>query len=175
MERHQLVSGRLRCGTEHQFPRVPFAEPLRRRVLYPCRLERVRLAALGSGIGAVYPAAPSANTLAIDSLGNLYVGGAFTSAGTNAAGNIAKALLTGPTPNQLTLAQPVPPTNVITYLGIPGGTYALDAAVNLTPPINWIPQATNTASTNNATTAGYLTFTNLSGAPQAFYRVRSVP
>jgi hypothetical protein len=132
--------------------------------------------AFGSGIGGItFGNGPSVSGLAIDSSGNLYVGGSFTTAGTNAAANIAKALLVGPTPNQLTLAQPASPTNVITYLGTPGNNYTLDSATDLTPPINWIPQATNTASTNTATTAGYLTFTNLSTVPRAFYRVRSVP
>ncbi len=129
----------------------------------------IKWSALGSGING------QVNSLAIDSSGNLCVGGAFSTAGTNAAANIAKVLLVGPTPNQLTLAQPVPPTNIITFLGTPGYTYALDSTTDLAPPINWIPQATNTASTNNATTAGYLTFTNLSVALEAFYRIRSVP
>jgi hypothetical protein len=134
------------------------------------------LSEFGSGIGGIiFGNGPSVFGLALDSSGNLYVGGSFTTAGTNAAACIAKALLVGPTPNQLTLAQPAPSTNVITYLGTPGANYALDSATNLTPPINWIPQATNTASTNNATTAGYLTFTNLSAFPQAFYRTRFVP
>jgi hypothetical protein len=130
---------------------------------------------LGSGIGGVYATSPAAESMVVDSAGNLYVGGYFLTAGTNTANYIAKALLVGPTPDQMTLVQPAPSTNIITYLGTPGSAYALDAATALTPPINWIPQATNTAPTNNAATAGYLTFTNLSAAPQAFYRVRSVP
>jgi hypothetical protein len=44
----------------------------------------------------------------------------------------------------------------------------------MSPPIDRIPQETNMASTNNATTAEYLTFTNLSASPQAYYRMRSV-
>lgn len=127
---------------------------------------------LGSGIGG---ASPEVLALAIDNLGNLYVGGTFTTAGTNSAGNIAKALLSGPVPNQLTLNQLSPAANVLTYLGIPGNSYALDLATDLTLPINWMSQATNVASTNNATTAGYLTVTNFSSASQGFYRVRSVP
>jgi hypothetical protein len=131
---------------------------------------------LGSGVGgSVFGFGPSVGSLVIDGSGNLYAGGNFTTAGTNGATNIAKALLSGPTPDELTLAQPGPSTNVITYLGTPGANYAVDAATNLTPPIKWIPQATNMASSNNATTAGYLTLTNASTAPQAFYRIRSVP
>ncbi len=128
---------------------------------------------LGSGIGGGISA--EVLGLAIDNSGNLYVGGMFNTAGTNAAVNIAKALLSGPTPNQLTLAQTGPATNVITYLGTPGDSYALDLATDLNPPINWFPQTTNVTSTNNATTAGYLTVTNFSSASQGFYRVRSVP
>jgi hypothetical protein len=131
--------------------------------------------ALGSGISG--PASPglSVNSLVFDSSGNLYVVGSFSTAGTNATLNTAKALLSGPLPNQLMLDQPGPGTDVITYLGTPGDSYALDFAADLNPPINWMPQTTNITSTNSATTAGYLTFTNLSGAPQAFYRVKSVP
>jgi hypothetical protein len=132
--------------------------------------------ALGSGINGTVPGGfgPSASALVLDSLGNLYVGGNFTIAGTNSSYCLAKALLTGPTPNQLLLAN-AGSTNVITYLGTPGANYALDLATNLTPPINWMPQGTNTASTANATTAGYLNFTNSNHSPQAYYRTRSVP
>ena len=66
-------------------------------------------------------------------------------------------------------------TNVITYLGIPGANYALDLATSLAPPVNWMPQMTNTASIGNATTAGYLLLTNHGVSPQGFYRMRSVP
>ncbi|MGA2247610.1 MAG: hypothetical protein ABSH48_21700 [Verrucomicrobiota bacterium] len=33
---------------------------------------------------------------------------------------------------------------VITINGIPGDTYVADYATSLTPPVNWIPFATNT-------------------------------
>ena len=124
---------------------------------------------LGSGVYSdVY-------TLAFDANGNLYVGGMFTTAGTNPAANIAKALLTGPTPNQLLLANAGDGTNVITCLGAPGANYALDLATNLAPPIDWMPQGTNTASAANAAAAGYLSFTNSNRLPQAYYRTRSAP
>jgi hypothetical protein len=113
--------------------------------------------------------------LAFDANGNLYVGGMFTTAGTNPAANIAKALLTGPTPNQLLLANAGDGTNVITCLGAPGANYALDLATNLAPPIDWMPQGTNTASAANAAAAGYLSFTNSNRLPQAYYRTRSAP
>jgi hypothetical protein len=96
-------------------------------------------------------------------------------AGTNVSAYIAKAILTGPTPNQLLLANARGGTNVITYLGTPGANYALDLATNLAPPVNWMPQATNTTLIGNVATAGYLTFTNTNHLPQAYYRTRSVP
>jgi hypothetical protein len=61
-------------------------------------------------------------------------------------------------------------TNVLTFAGIPTYNYALDLATNLAPPINWMPQATNPAANN-----GSLIFTNVSTAPQSYYRTRYVP
>ncbi len=124
---------------------------------------------LGSGVGGYI------NALACDRSGNLYVGGGFQTAGTNVSFCLAKALLSGPTPNQLLLARAGTGTNVFTYLGAPSASYALDLATSLKPPVNWVPQGTNRASTANAATAGYLTFTNSNRLPQAFYRTRSVP
>jgi hypothetical protein len=129
--------------------------------------------ALGSGINATgLGSGAPVSALALDSYGSLWVGGNFTTAGTNISVSLAKALLRGPTPNQLLLASAGGETNVTTYLGIPGANYALDLAASLAPPVNWMPQATNMASTNNAAIAGYLTLTNLSAAPQGFYRMR---
>ena len=113
-------------------------------------------------------------TLAIDGFGNLYAGGNFTIAGTNSSYYIAKATLTGPLQNQMSLATAGSDTNVIEFLGIPGYSYALDIATNLVPPVNWIPQTTNMASTNNATMSGYVIVTNVGSCPQAFYRSRYV-
>lgn len=61
-------------------------------------------------------------------------------------------------------------SNVLNYAGIPTYNYALDMATNLTPPINWMPQVTNPAAHN-----GSLIYTNVSTAPQSFYRTRYVP
>jgi hypothetical protein len=77
--------------------------------------------------------------------------------------------------NRLLLANEGVGTNVITYLGTPGANYALDLATNLAPAVNWILQRTNTASTANAATAGYLMFTNSNHLRQAYYRTRQVP
>jgi hypothetical protein len=131
--------------------------------------------ALGSGVGGGFAAHVGA--LAFDAMGNLYAGGSFTTAGTNGYGspNLAKALLTGPTLNQVLLGDTRNGTNILTYLGTPGVKYALDLASSLAQPVNWVAQTTNTASTANATTAGYVTFTNSHRAQQAFYRTRSVP
>jgi hypothetical protein len=127
---------------------------------------------LGSGLSG---SSPDVAALAFDTKENLYVSGGFLMAGTNASAYIAKAVLTGPTPNQVLLANTSAGTNIVTYLGTPGAEYALDLASSLTPPVNWIAQTTNAASTANATTAGYVSFTNSNPQPQAFYRTRLVP
>lgn len=72
--------------------------------------------------------------------------------------------------NQLSAVSLGDGTDVLTFAGIPTYFYALDLATNLTPPINWMPQATNPAANN-----GLLIFTNVSAAPQSFYRTRYVP
>ncbi len=71
--------------------------------------------------------------------------------------------------NQVAAANAGSGTNVVSFLGNPGYNYALDTATNLLPPINWQPQATNTAAID-----GTLTFTNLSLLPQTFYRTQLV-
>lgn len=114
--------------------------------------------ALGSGVDAEF--ASAVNTVAFDTMGNFYAGGMFLMAGTNMSANLAKARLTGPTPHQLLLTNSPGETRFLTYLGTPGTNYALDRTTSLTPPVNWMPQGTNTASTANAATAGYLMFTN---------------
>jgi hypothetical protein len=57
------------------------------------------------------------------------------------------------------------------YIGYPATNYALDRAFDLSPPIGWVGQQTNTM-----TVSGVLTFTN-SPVPGTnnFWRVRSVP
>jgi hypothetical protein len=131
---------------------------------------------LGSGVTGADSSGdgPDVNFLVRDSFGNLWAGGQFTAAGASVAANLAKALLTEPAPNQLLLANAGSGTSIITYLGTSGASYALDLAAGLTPPVNWIPQATNAASTANATAAGYLMFTDPETLPQAYYRMRSV-
>ncbi len=60
-------------------------------------------------------------------------------------------------------------TNVISFLGIPVYSYALDSTTNLTPPVNWVPEATNTPAQS-----GLLIFTNNSILPQKYYRARQI-
>jgi hypothetical protein len=118
--------------------------------------------ALGSGMnGYVY-------ALAFDSSGNLYASGSFTEAGNNLAYRVAKALVS-PSSYIVSLKEFGTGTNVITGLGTPNYAYALDLATNLAPPVDWMPQATNTAPGVN------LIFTNVSGSPKGFYRTRYVP
>ncbi len=100
--------------------------------------------------------------------GNLDIGGQFTTAGTNVASCIAQALLSESSYN-LSLVNLGAGTNVITGMGTPGYSYALDLASSLTPPVNWMPQATNTPVSQ------YLIYTNVSPYPQGFYRTRYVP
>jgi hypothetical protein len=111
------------------------------------------------------------SSLAFDSSGNLDVGGYFTLAGNKDIAYLAKLLLSQSSYN-LSLKSLVAGTNivnVITGLGTPNNTYALDLATNLAPPVNWVPQATNTPTGVN------LVFTNVSDLPQGYYRTRSVP
>ena len=63
-----------------------------------------------------------------------------------------------------------PGTVVLSYLGIPGQSYALDWATNLTAPIFWMAVSTNTAAGK-----GVLNYTNTSAEPQNFFRTRYVP
>jgi autotransporter-associated beta strand protein len=60
----------------------------------------------------------------------------------------------------------------LSYAGIPGLNYALDKATSITPPITWVPQATNTADGQ-----GRLNYTNLlsSWPTNDFFRTRYVP
>jgi hypothetical protein len=58
----------------------------------------------------------------------------------------------------------------LNFVGIANANYALDRASSLSPP-NWIPQATNPASS-----FGPLVFTNPPDATtNNFWRIRSVP
>lgn len=135
---------------------------------YIAKWDGTNWSALGSGAGPVNPYT-YINTLAFDKSGNLYVGGSFSTAGTNTSATyIAKALLS-PSSSLLAVTALGGYTNIITGLGTPGNGYALELATNLTPPVNWQPQATNVSSDTS------LIFTNVSGSPQGFYRTRFVP
>lgn len=131
--------------------------------------------ALGSGTSggvtvvsaSIFQDAPEVLSMVCDPSGNLYVGGLFTMAGTNKALQIAEALLS-PSCYGLALGSDGK-TNTITGFATPGFSYALDLATNLTAPINWIPQATNTPVYPS------FIFTNISGSGQGYYRTRYVP
>jgi autotransporter-associated beta strand protein len=58
----------------------------------------------------------------------------------------------------------------LTFLGVPGYSYALDWTGSLTPPVTWTPQLTNAADTN-----GFLIFTNNQVGSPNFWRTRNVP
>jgi autotransporter-associated beta strand protein len=61
-------------------------------------------------------------------------------------------------------------TNVLTFLGIPGTNYCLELATNLTAPVYWHSQQTNTAPAN-----GLLIYTNVSTWLETYYRTKYVP
>jgi hypothetical protein len=118
--------------------------------------------ALGAGMNN------SVNALAVSGNNNLYAGGDFATAGTNVSAYVAEALFS-PSSYNLALTTAGAGTYVITGLGTPNYAYALDLATNLAPPIDWMPQATNTQPGVN------LIFTNASAWPEGFYRTRYVP
>jgi hypothetical protein len=118
--------------------------------------------ALGSGLNALVLC------FAFDLSGNLFAGGRFSTAGTNVSTLIAEALLSKSSYN-LSLANLGGGTNLITGLGTPGYTYALEFATNLVPPIVWTLQMTNSSSSQT------LVFTNISSSSQGFYRMRYMP
>jgi hypothetical protein len=113
--------------------------------------------------------------LSCDSYGNLYAGGEFLTAGTKGSAFLAKAVLAKPAPNELLLNTSGSGNYALTFLGTAGRNYALELAASLAPTVHWLPQTTNMAATNSATTAGYVIFTNLNGLRQAYYRTRLVP
>jgi hypothetical protein len=59
----------------------------------------------------------------------------------------------------------------LSYMGISGTNYVLERTFNLLPPVNWIPQATNTAGAGGA-----LVFTNTPNkTTNNFWLIFSVP
>jgi hypothetical protein len=60
---------------------------------------------------------------------------------------------------------------LFSYIGYPATNYALERTFNLSPPISWVGQQTNTM-----TVSGMLIFTNTpTPGTNNFWRVRSVP
>jgi hypothetical protein len=59
----------------------------------------------------------------------------------------------------------------LSYFGVPGFSYALEATGDLTPPVTWAPLMTNQASSAN----GQLIFTNTPGSLPIYYRTHYVP
>jgi len=72
--------------------------------------------------------------------------------------------------NQLSVPQMINGNVVLSYLGIPGYTYALDWTHSLSTPITWLPLLTNAAAGNGA-----LNFTNTPSGGSDYYRTRYVP
>jgi hypothetical protein len=103
---------------------------------------------------------------------DLYAGGIFTTVGNKISAYLARAVLgDAPGYNQIN-GQLLPEGSMqLSYTGYPATNYALDRTFNLSPPVGWLPQETNTMSVS-----GVLIITN---APNAmtnnFWRMRSVP
>jgi len=59
----------------------------------------------------------------------------------------------------------------VSFAGIPGYTYAVQAATNLTPPVAWVTLGSQPAATNGL---WQFTDTNAASYPQRFYRSSSL-
>jgi hypothetical protein len=59
----------------------------------------------------------------------------------------------------------------LTIAGAPNANYAVDRTFNLKPPVNWVPQLTNTTAANGV--GGF--YTTINPATNNFWRVRYVP
>ena len=127
--------------------------------------------ALGSGIGPDNGGGAEVRSMATWGT-NLYAGGNIGTAGGKISYGIARAILgDAPGHNQLVGTRSPEGAMKFSYTGYPASQYALDRTFNLSPPVSWIGQQTNTM-----TLSGVLSFTN-SPAPGTnnFWRVRSVP
>jgi hypothetical protein len=125
--------------------------------------------ALGSGMGGGN--FPDVVALAVSG-NDLYAGGSFMTAGRKVSPYLARAVL-GDANGCYQLAGTLLSAGDMqfSYVGDPFTEYALDRAFDLSPPVNWFGQQTNTMPFS-----GVLLFTN---APvpgtNNFWRVRSVP
>ncbi len=110
---------------------------------------------LGSGLNSV------AACVLCDNQGHLYVGGSFTTAGTNYSARVAAANV----PEQLgmmTILEAPPSSVAMTLQGNPGSTCFLQVSTNLT---NW-----STATSEICNSNGLWNFTNPATAPKSFFR-----
>jgi len=96
----------------------------------------------------------------------LYVGGSFSTAGTNVCAYVAEAILNPGNWLTLQAGVPGPTTNTLTYLGLPSSQYLVQYATNLTTS-PWFTLATNTPSAYGVGTVQDPTATS----PQRFYRL----
>jgi hypothetical protein len=122
--------------------------------------------ALGSGISGVGAGGgPYVSALAVSGA-TLYVGGTFTTAGTNASAGVAEAILNPGNWSALQVGDPGPTTNTLTYLGLPSSQYVVQYATNLTTS-PWFSLATNTPSAYGVGTVQ----DPAAAGPQRFYRL----
>ncbi len=104
--------------------------------------------------------------------GDVYVGGSFGTAGKKVSAYVARAVL-GDAPGYNRIAGQSLPGGAmqLSYVGYPATNYALERTFNLSPPVGWEAQATNTMSIS-----GVLNFTNTPiVSTNNFWRVRVVP
>jgi len=103
---------------------------------------------------------------------DLYAGGAFMTAGSKVSPYVTRAVL-GDAPGYNRITESLLPGGAVllSYVGYPATNYALDRSSNLSSPISWVGQETNTMSV-----AGVLLFTNTPDpTTNNFWRVRAVP
>jgi hypothetical protein len=103
---------------------------------------------------------------------DMYAGGVFKTAGGTVSAFITRAVLgDAPGYNEITGSPLSGGGMQFSYIGSPGTNYALDRTFNLSPPVTWTPQVTNTMSVS-----GVMLFTNTPvPATNNFWRVRLIP
>ena len=123
--------------------------------------------ALGSGIGG---SASSGSVWSLAVLGSdLYVGGAFTSAGGKVSYSLAKARIGSSVMSVVATNS----TASIQLSGVTGYQYDVQRTTNLTSPITWTTLTTNPFS---PAPDGSFTFTDTNAPPgKSFYRTRELP
>jgi len=128
---------------------------------------------LGSGIDNSLDSGVNSSVEVLALAGNdLYVGGAFMTAGGKVSPNVAIAHLSNPLSYNQIAARLLGSGNIeLSFLGVPGSNYVLEHTFNLSPPVSWLSQTTNPAGPG-----GLLVVTNMATpGTNNFWRFRSSP